>query len=329
VAIFAHTGNTDDARAGGAPISGRALGLQIDASFGFPGLRGAAGPDDGRRVRMELVSDAQLELAWATATGDDAGATARSDSGVCTEHRDDTGYLISSADGGRCLVDPAGQHIRIAPGARPEERWQRLVAGHALPLAAILQGLEVFNASAVVVAGQVMALVGPPGIGKSALATQLMLLGARFFADDLVALEIRGEQIAAHAGLGVVRLGPRSGNAVPALTAQGGDLIGHDGKTLVECSRDVPTLPLRSLYLLRDVDGDAEPDIAMETPDPSRLLAGTHHLSVCTPERLRRRLELVTLLSARVGIFSASLPPGAERKLARAIYAHAALVVLR
>ena len=274
---------------------------------------------------MDFVSDDRIAAAWPHGTA----ATPSNGTGVRTEHHAEAGYLITSESAGRCLVDPDGHRIRIACEGRPRERWHDLVAEEALPLAAILQGLEVFNASAVVVAGQVMAFIGPPGVGKSALATHLMLVGARFFADDLVALELRGEQVAAHAGLGVVRLGARARAAVPALTAQGGDLIGRDRKTLVECTRDVPTLPLRSLYLLSELDEDADPHIAREQPDPSRLLAGTHNLSVRTPERLRRHFELVAWLGARVGVFGAAMSRGSERELAHAIYAHAALEVLQ
>ena len=329
-AVFARIG-TGAAGTTGATTSGRALGLRVDAPFGFSGLRGASGPGDGRWVRLDLVSDAELQAAWPGTPAGDATRSGHNGTEIHTAHHPEAGYLVTSASAGRCLVAPDGHHIQIANGPHPQERWQGLVAAQALPLAAILQGLEVFNASAVVVAGQVMAFTGPPGVGKSALAMQLMLVGARFFADDLVALEVRGEQIVAHAGLGVARLGTRARSAVPQLTAQGADVIGSDGKTLVECSRDVPTLPLRSLYLLSDVDADedARSGIAAQTPDPSRLLAGTHNLSVRTSERLRRHFELVAQLGARVGVFGASLRRGDERELARAIYAHAALEVLR
>lgn len=247
---------------------------------------------------------------------------------MVTEHHPIAGYLIATPGGCRCLVDLDGHRIRVATAAHPLERWQGLVAAQALPLAATLQGLEVFKASAVVVAGQVMAFVGPAGVGKSALAARLMLVGARFFADDLIALELHGQQIVAHTGLGVMRLGGRGRSALPELTAQGADVIGRDGKTLVELSRDVPALPLRSLYLLNHLPEGAALRIAPDGPQPSRLLAATDNVSVRTRDRLRRHFELVASMQARVGIFSAGVPRGAERDLARAIFTHAALEVL-
>jgi hypothetical protein len=141
-------------------------------------------------------------------------------------------------------------------------------------------------------------------------------------------LEVRGDRIVAHAGVGVARLGTRGRAAVPALTAQGADVIGRDGKTLVELTRDVPTLPLRSLYLVSSVQEGADAGIASEQADPLTLLACAHGRAVRTPERLRRQLELLGVLSAQVGIFGAHLAPSAERELARAIFSHAALEVL-
>lgn len=329
---MARSDRDGDGRPGGggedtrAHSSGRALGLHVTASYVFSGLRGARGPDDGRSVRLELVSADEFDAAW---SGDAMPIAAAHGAGVLIEHSDDAGYLVTAPGAGRHLVDPDGHRIRTATGGAPAERWQAVLAGHALPLAAVQQGLEVFKASAVVVAGQVMAFAGPVGAGKSALAAQLLLVGARFFADDLVALEVRGERIVAHAGVGVARLGSRGRAAVPALTAQGADVIGRDGKTLIELTRDVPTLPLRSLYLVSSVPEATDAAIAAELHDPLKLLACAHCRSVRTPERLRRQLELVGELSAQVGIFSVHLAPGAERELARAIFSHAALEVLQ
>ena len=120
----------------------------------------------------------------------------------------------------------------------------------------------------------------------------------------------------------------RARTTLPQLSAQGADVIGREDKTLVECSRDVPTLPLRSLYLLSPVAEGAGPEIAAVRPDSARLLANTHNLSVRSPERLRRHLELVALLGVHVGIFSAGVAPGSENELARAVFSHAALEVL-
>lgn len=313
-----------------APTRGCALGLNVEAPAGFSGLRGAAGPNGDRCVSVDIVAQAHIAVAWAAAGVDERqGVAALPDaSSVRTDHHPAVGYLITASDGCRCLVDLDGRRIRAAAGPYDNRRWQRLVATQALPLAATLHGLEVFSASAVVVAGQVVAFAGPAGVGKSGVAARLMLVGARFFADDLIALDVQRGQIVAHAGLGVVRLGEGARSTVPQLAAQGVDVIGRDDKTLVECSRDVASLPLRGLYLLGPAPAGAEPEIAVHQPASSRLLASTHNHSVRTPERLRRHLDLVALVGAHVGIFSATAPPGAERELARAIFQHAALAVL-
>ncbi|MDQ3612609.1 MAG: hypothetical protein M4D85_13600, partial [Actinomycetota bacterium] len=209
MALPARTVGARASQATDAGTSGRALGLYVEASFAFSGLRGASGPDDGRRVRLDLVSEDEIDAAWPAADAGRTGYTATpyAGAGVLTEHHHEAGYLITAPGRGRHLIDLDGRRIRTATAAVEPECWQGVLAGQALPLAAVLQGLEVFNASAVVVAGQVMAFAGPSGAGKSSLAARLMLVGARFFADDVVALEVRGQQIVAHAGLGVVRLG--------------------------------------------------------------------------------------------------------------------------
>lgn len=313
----------------GAPAA-RALGMSVDASFACSGLRGASGPDDGRRVRLDVASEVEIEAAWPGAELDPAQSTVAPWSGipVRTEHHHEAGYLVSAPGRGRHLVDLDGRWVRCATTDSPRHCWQGFLAGQVLPLAAGLQGLEILQASAVVVAGQVMAFAGPAGVGKSALAAHLMLVGARFFADDVVGLEARAEQVVAHTGLGVVRLGDRGRSAIPHLKAQGAAVIGRDGKTLVELERDVAALPLHSLYLLEIARGTGGVEISAEPADPIGLLAALTGFGPRTPERLRRQLELVALLSARVRISRARAPRGAEDELARAIYSHAALAVL-
>ena len=69
-----------------------------------------------------------------------------------------------------------------------------------LPFAALLQGLEVFHASAVVQGGEAIALLGPSRAGKTSLALELCARGASFLADDVLALETREDALFAHPG---------------------------------------------------------------------------------------------------------------------------------
>lgn len=310
---------------------GQAFGLSIHADYPVMGLQGAPDADRSHEVRLELISDAELDGVWRTSEARDARRvlTPEGETAVLTRCHPELGYLVNADGYGRHLVDLDGRRIRSAPAPILPERWQGLLAAQALPLAATLQGIEVFHASAVVIAGQVLALTGPSGAGKSTLATRLILLGARFFADDVLAVEKRGGQIVAHAGLGIIRLRAQADAAVPTLAAQQlATVVGEDEKTLVELPRDVGTLPLRSLYLLQ-VAAPGEPSrIAASIPDPRRLLASTYNLSVRTPDRLARQLELVSHLGQRTGMFSAEIQRDEERATAHSIFEHAAREVL-
>jgi hypothetical protein len=309
--------------------------MQIAATFALAGLGGCSQSvreRDDRVVRMRTIPSADLASLWPAAQTREVGRvlTRAGETAAITEHHAEAGYLITVPGGGHHLVDPDGRSIRSAVDGIPPAWWQAAVAAHGLPLAATLQGIELFHASAVVIAGQVVGLMGGPATGKSTLAARLIQLGARFFADDMIALEMQRRRLVVHAGLGVVRLGPFAQTAVPSLAAQGlRTLREGDGRTVVELNRDVATLPLRSLYMLRPAPRDADAAVTTEIPDPLRLLSSTCNLSVREPERLRRQFETVSLLGSQARIFNARLPIGGDRELARAIFEHAACEVLR
>lgn len=316
------------ARGATAASDGYAFGLRIDAAFPLPGLRGAAfaGGRD-RRVRLQLAPDAEIDAAWPRDGAEEVRRilTPGGRVAVLTSHHPEAGYLITAPEYGRHLVSPDGTLVRCAPAAIPPERWQGVLVGQALPIVATLQGLEVFHASAVVIGGQAVAFTGPSGIGKSTLATGLLLAGARFFSDDVLALEARGQRMIAHAGIGVARLWPELQPTVVALAAHGlGATFGSDIKTLVEIQRDVASLPLASLYVLQRAQSPDDVGIESIEPDVRLLLGSTHNISVTAPERLRRQLDLVATLAARARTYAARGAVGGQDELTRLVFEHAA-----
>ena len=77
----------------------------------------------------------------------------------------------------------------IPDAGAPDWCWQRMLVAYVLPLAAILRGYDVLLASAVALDGGVVALVGPPGSGKTAVALNLVAEGATLFSADMLTLD--------------------------------------------------------------------------------------------------------------------------------------------
>ncbi len=306
------------------PSRGQAFGLLVDADFPLTGLRGTSHPAHGRSVRLELVTDEELRRAW-PAEGAREVRRLGTCGGTSVLAHPEAGYLIDAPAIGRHLVDLDGRRVRSAPAPICPGRWQALLASQVLPLAATLQGLVVLHASAVVIAGEVVALTGPSGSGKSTLATRLILLGARFFTDGAVALEIRGERVVAHASLGILQLREQARDAATDLTAQRlATLIRESAETSVELASDVATLPLGSLYVLEPAREVVSNPIAAEVPEARVLLSSACDISVPTHERRRRHLDLVSFLSTRTRVSTTRVQRRHEPEAARAMFEHAA-----
>src|SRR6266508_6040431 len=147
---------------------GRGFGITLEANAPFPGLP-VCETAGGRVTTWHEEHPQAIDEAWELDDGSvlvdmrhtDGRLFMRIDSHVSA------GYRIWAPYYGRHLVSADGRSIRSAlPNVTPW-RWQRLFFAQALPLAAALQGLEVFHASAVALRGRVLAFVGAPGAGKT------------------------------------------------------------------------------------------------------------------------------------------------------------------
>src|SRR5215211_5429809 len=107
------------------------------------------------------------------------------------------GSLRAGARGGLALAAPAD--------------------GQVLPIAALSQRLELLHASAVALDGRIFAFTGAGGAGKSTLAARLILAGASFISDDVLAVERVDDQVIAHPGPALMNLRE---SPVPVLNAR-------------------------------------------------------------------------------------------------------------
>jgi hypothetical protein len=305
-----------------------AYGLAVDGDVAVPGLARAA--PAALRGRVELSS----ADAWADAGGEAELLFSQPDAlgGEAVRlERSRAGYRIHIAGVADFAVAADGMRLDCRAGSAPAWRWQRLLAGHALPMAALLQGIEVLHAGAVAldVAGRRVAVAVAAGShgGKSSLSINLALRGAGLITDDALAVEVTGdERVLAHPGLGAATLRTAEVEQLRRLgLADGLHVIGEDAdavRVLLE-PEDAP-LPLAAIYWPERDPSLTRARFTRLAPEPRRLLTGTINLVLLDPARQRRHFDVSTTIAARVPLFRIGVPAAVgAAALAAEIEAHA------
>jgi hypothetical protein len=294
---------------------GTAFGLAIDADFAIPGLHGSHAGRLLPTTTLTLGDEQALARAWRPAEpsarrvseerfrGDEPGRT--------IDAHPEVGYRLFARYFGSCLVSPDGARLLCVPPPIRSWRWQRFLVGRCLPLAAMLRGYEVLHAGAVEIDGGIVAVIGARGAGKTSLTLHLVLQGAGFVTDDVLALETHGPGLLAHPGFGVVnvravedeRLGERDRAALGALLGQ----TGRDKRHYALAPVDGPRR-LRTVYFLLPGDGRSRATIAtLDAPDPRRLLTSTFIHETRPREHLAGLLDVCAKLSDAVPMFEVTI----------------------
>jgi hypothetical protein len=189
-----------------------------------------------------------------------------------------------------------------------EETYYRSV----LPVVLQARGTEVLHASAVH-AGGVVAICGASGTGKSTLAFALSRRGHRLWADDALAIGLRGPSPVAFPVPFEIRLRPR------AVT-----FFGLGRQTAVAASAPGPRepadqseAPLAAVLVLSRYDEKArDRSVQVERLRPTAaltaLLAHAYCFSLEDPDLKRRMVERYMALAARVPVFALRFRPGFE-----------------
>jgi hypothetical protein len=299
---------------------GAAFGLAIEADFAIPGLHSCAADGALPSAVLKLGDMAELERVWRVA---ETAATRLSEErvrggvpGRTIDAHPQIGYRLFARYFGSCLVSPGGARLLCVPPPVRSWRWQRFLVGRCLPLAAMLHGYEVFHAGAVEVDGGVMAIVGPSGTGKTSLTLHLVLRGARFFTDDVLVLDARGEGLLAHPGFGVVNVRASEHERLDLRQrAALGPLLGQTGRDKRHYAIAPVTGPraLRAVYFLVPGDGRPRATIApLEAPEPRRLLTSAFIHEVRPPDHLARLLDVCATLSTTVPMFEVGVGAGED-----------------
>lgn len=305
-----------------------AFGLDLALAHSEQGDRNGARP-----VRWELVPPAAIDRAWRGAESVRV-VDFRFEDGrpmLSVDHDPDRGYRIHAPRFGRHLVSPDGAEIRSALPRLAPWRWQRLFYAQVLPLAAALQGLELFHASAVAVDGGVVAFVAESGTGKTSVAAHLVAAGARLVTDDVLALELVSGHVRAFPGPGMTSVDPAE---MRSMTAAGrlrlGRPIGRDDKIHLATETVDEPLPLEIVYLLRRGGGEGVQISRRVGPAARSLLASSFLRYVRTPERLLTHLDVCASLARSTPAFDLIVPENVSaRDAAARIQAHAAELLSR
>jgi hypothetical protein len=298
------------------------FGLDVESEAPLPFLAGASAGPTGRRLELSLQAADAAALDWP-----------RSARLVCDERQpngeaifsieahSEAGFLISGPEYGAFQLSADGRRLQCAPGAVPRDAWQRLLIAQVLPFAAVLHGLEVLHASAVVTDRGAVACIGPSGTGKTSLALELCRRGAAFLADDVLALELAEESLLAHPGAPVAGLD--HAEAARLADTDGAPryvvLARNARERIVRMSGAAAPAPLVALFFLdRRDDVPGEPRFE-PTADPQLLLAATFNTVLTPPARLRGLLEVCARV-ARGRVERVAIGPGVDAaQLAAAI----------
>lgn len=263
---------------------GRAFGLDLESDFELAGMD-ATGPPAGRSVRLRLGDVEAVAAGESERISEAPGPNGRPLATI--DAVGDRGFVARAEGFGSAWIDAGGGSITWEPGGPDALRSQRFLGGQVLPFAAVLNGLEVFHASAVVLDGRALAVVAGSGAGKTTVALELSRRGLPFLNDDALALDA---DLLAHPGPGLANV----------------------GEERVAVRRHAQAVPLGTLCFLERPSGENLLVERLAPVEPRLLLAATFNLALRTPERLVRQLEACSRIAASIDILRARCPAGVD-----------------
>jgi hypothetical protein len=277
------------------------FGLDLRANRDLPFLQGAKARPTGREIDVSLQPDS-LEERWSPSS-ELVSDQRRPDGEIVfqIERSPEIGYRIGGPAYGASVISSDGRCLWGAPGADGLPAWQRLLIAQSLPFAAVLQGLEVLHASAVAIDGGAVAFTGVSGSGKTSLAMELCRRDAEFLTDDVLALELAGEELIGHPGSPVAGLDHAEAERLRAAGVEGGPPLAVDFRERIErVATGAEPRPLQALFVLdRRPDGPAAPRFE-PAADARLLIASTFNLVLADSGRLTRLLDVCALAARQL-----------------------------
>lgn len=305
---------------------GRALALAIVAPRQLIGIPSDPGVDEAAgHVQFTFVTSSEIEGHWGGTEGTRLFARHYTDGSpyVTVDHKDFVGYRIWAPQHGRHIVSEDGTSVLSAPPDESGWWWQRLVLAQVLPIAAAAQGLELLHASAVAFGDTAVAITAEAGNGKTSLAAHLLDLGGELVADDVLALDLRDDELVAHPGVGLVNIDPDQrallGRRAQTLLAE---VVGEGDKLYVVADLVSRPSRLAAVYFLQRSPEYKELQIVREK-DARKLLASSFIPYLQTPAYHLRHLDVCSRIAATSPPYTIYAPSGMPASdVAAAVRAH-------
>lgn len=226
----------------------------------------------------------------------------RGDVGVSCEYPGFGGVLFGS-DG----------RVSLAASVREPETARALLSGSAFALWLVARSQLVLHASTVAWDDCCVALVGGSAAGKTTLAAECVIAGARLVGDDVLRVTLEGERALWHAGARWLRL--RAGSAA-LVDAWRGPFrhVAADARWVVEpAESSLPTSSRLDALVWPRLAGDARVvGVQRLTAAEAlrRLVLAPRVRGLIATELLRAQFHEAARLVRTVPCFEATIPPG-------------------
>lgn len=254
---------------------------------------------------LDCLQPHEIETAYVADYTNDAGNPAF----VFSKLHGGKFYRFAYADNTEFVVDHEGREIWTTwPEPLTLEDTATYLLGPVMGFVLLLRGLVSLHASAIVVDGAAIALVGPAGAGKSTTAAAFSARGFSVLAEDVVTLDDRGDRFFVRPAYPCIRLWPASaatlygsGSALPPLTPNWDkcylDLTQQAGQFEREPRQ------LAAIYLLGERSDDPHAPF-VTTPDRAEgllsLIANTYATKLIDKHMRAREFDLLSRVLAHV-----------------------------
>ncbi|MCA1560644.1 MAG: hypothetical protein LC753_04455 [Acidobacteria bacterium] len=296
-----------------ASVTFGAFGLRLRCDRPIPGL--VASPESSpfdldvvlnpEQLLPGSLRNAPRQLRYASATQDQRGTPTL----TAWTLADGAFFHFQYGDGTEFLIDRRGTQIRGTwPAALTLEDATTYLLGPVLGFVLRLRGITCLHASAIDIDGRAIAMVGPPGAGKSTAAAVFATSGFGVMSDDVVAVIEEGDTFLAQPAYPRLGLWPESiaalfgsPDALPRQTATWDKCylaLGQDGYAFQ--SRPVP---LCAIYVLEERDPHTRAPVVGALPARdglTRLIANTYVNYLLDRDMRARDLDVLARLAVRV-----------------------------